>query len=358
MTDETMFTAKVADGFTTESPIRAFTDFKATGTYAIGKGFRPSLAHLGSYLHALEVRERWQMVQILMPDNEAGDPTIIFHKVMPPMVAYHIPRMDRGFVPTKDLQREHRATMSQVFGEPYTGNDDLFVEHAADWFKVDLDTLKEQYNRNREGLKTARGDLLARCPCIFPATPPEIERCVEAYDPYKGVADFIRANGSEFKKALLDDAPIARGTVSFAKVSGQEPDDPIHPKHYDGVACCEIIDHMPFNVGVAGKYIWRLGEKDEIAQEIGKLIFYLKRQIDIEVNRKCDDHPFGAVYGFSDPKGAQWFKDLAKVRINARFGDNDLDVSRATAMTALVYYTTSGSVRFLENAIAEMEAIL
>lgn len=82
MTDDNrLISAKAADNFTTESPVRAFTDFQVSGHYAIGKGFRPSLAHLARYLDAMETREGWRLVQIILPDDDAGDPTILFHKV-------------------------------------------------------------------------------------------------------------------------------------------------------------------------------------------------------------------------------------------------------------------------------------
>lgn len=70
------------DGFTNESPIRAFTDFTVHGAYAIGKGFRPSLAHLTAYLDAMQAKEGWSLVQII----EATAPTMIFRKQLPPIV--------------------------------------------------------------------------------------------------------------------------------------------------------------------------------------------------------------------------------------------------------------------------------
>lgn len=77
---ENLITAKAADGFSTESPIRAFTEFQVSGTIAIGKGFRPSLAHLSRYLDAMENKEGWKLVQIILPRDSDGDPTILFRK--------------------------------------------------------------------------------------------------------------------------------------------------------------------------------------------------------------------------------------------------------------------------------------
>lgn len=77
---DSLISPKQPDGFKTESPIRAFTDFQIAGQYAIGKGFRPSMAHLSRYLDAMEAKEGWMLVQIILPDNDAADPTIIFHR--------------------------------------------------------------------------------------------------------------------------------------------------------------------------------------------------------------------------------------------------------------------------------------
>lgn len=79
---DSLISPKQPDGFKTESPIRAFTDFQVSGQYAIGKGFRPSMAHLSRYLDAMEAKEGWALVQIILPDNDAADPTILFRKTV------------------------------------------------------------------------------------------------------------------------------------------------------------------------------------------------------------------------------------------------------------------------------------
>lgn len=78
MSDETLIAAKAVDGFKSESPIRAFTEFRVSGTWAIGKGFRPSLAHLHTYLDAMQNKEGWHLVQML--HGESFDPTLIFQR--------------------------------------------------------------------------------------------------------------------------------------------------------------------------------------------------------------------------------------------------------------------------------------
>jgi len=255
MTDK-LIAPKATDGFTTESPIRAFTDFKVNGRYAIGKGFRPSMAHLGAYLDAMEGREGWKLVQVIMPDNEAGDPTMLFNRVS--RVVYS----QACLPPIEDIGRE---------------------------------MLREAKTTDR---KTGKA--------------PELGM------PYG--------------------------------------DDPIHPKHYDGTACCEIIDHMPANVGLATKYIWRLGEKDPIAQEIGKLIFYLERQIEIEDAR---GGPWTASFGFESMQASGRYLRHSRDLVNARVADGTPHaVYRATALHALVNYTVTGKRNLLVNAIEEMRLIL
>lgn len=260
MTDESLIAPKNPDGFTTESPIRAFTDFQVNGLYAIGKGFRPSLAHMTAYMSAMETKEGWQLVQVILPRDNDGEPTMLFRKVVPPMYI-----MQTGELPE----------------------------------------------------------------------------------------DFYKTFGEQIRGMLTEGKRTIGKSPALAMPYG---DDPIHPKHYDGVACCEIIDHMPTNVGLAGKYIWRLGEKDPIAQEIGKLIFYLKRQLDLEAVQGALG--FQAKLGMNGYDASILYQEHCRARINGRFGNSDFDVHRATAMTALVHYTTGRKVKFLENAIEEMGYIL
>ena len=75
---ETLHTDPAPDQFKHESPIRAFTDWKESGDYALGKGFRPSLAHLVVYLDAMQTKEGWSLVQIL--EAATGSPSFLFRK--------------------------------------------------------------------------------------------------------------------------------------------------------------------------------------------------------------------------------------------------------------------------------------
>lgn len=64
-----------------------------------------------------------------------------------------------------------------------------------------------------------------------------------------------------------------------------------HPKHYNlnpgkclkcsrPFECIDVIEHMPFNIGNAWKYTWRMGLKsDNAIEELEKAVWYLKREI-------------------------------------------------------------------------------
>lgn len=76
---ETLYADPKADQFQHESPIRAFTDWQVAGSYAIGRGFRPSLAHTVTYLDAMERKEGWALVQVL--EAATGAPSFLFRRV-------------------------------------------------------------------------------------------------------------------------------------------------------------------------------------------------------------------------------------------------------------------------------------
>lgn len=57
-----------------------------------------------------------------------------------------------------------------------------------------------------------------------------------------------------------------------------------HPKHYNehpsGVEAIDIIEHMPFNIGTAMKYLWRAGLKPNqpMEQDLDKALWYINRE--------------------------------------------------------------------------------
>lgn len=58
-----------------------------------------------------------------------------------------------------------------------------------------------------------------------------------------------------------------------------------HPQHYNshpaGIECIDVIEHFPFNLGTAMKYLWRAGLKPGVDTEIDlqKAIWYIEREI-------------------------------------------------------------------------------
>lgn len=55
-----------------------------------------------------------------------------------------------------------------------------------------------------------------------------------------------------------------------------------HPAHYtshpSGVECIRIVEHMPYNIGVAISYLWREGHKNGI-EDLKKSIWHIRREI-------------------------------------------------------------------------------
>jgi hypothetical protein len=123
----------------------------------------------------------------------------------------------------------------------------------------------------------------------------------------------------------------------MADVQPNVGNDPINPAYYAGTACAEIIEHMPTNVGIAVKYAWRLGEKDSEAQEAGKAIWYLNRQVDhAPAFRKPD---------------ALWFRLFASHRIINRAQEGKIDLRRSEFIGECVEYTVTGDRRHLDRAV-------
>lgn len=57
-----------------------------------------------------------------------------------------------------------------------------------------------------------------------------------------------------------------------------------HPDHYNaspsGVEAIDVIEHMPFNVGNAMKYLWRAGHKGKLIEDLEKAQWYVAREIE------------------------------------------------------------------------------
>jgi hypothetical protein len=55
-----------------------------------------------------------------------------------------------------------------------------------------------------------------------------------------------------------------------------------HPKHYNshpaGIECIDVVEHLPFNVGNAIKYLWRADHKNGL-EDLRKAAWYVQREI-------------------------------------------------------------------------------
>lgn len=56
-------------------------------------------------------------------------------------------------------------------------------------------------------------------------------------------------------------------------------------EHYNkspsGVECIDIIEHMPFNIGTAMKYLWRCDHKHpDPIQDLQKAAYYIQHEIE------------------------------------------------------------------------------
>ena len=63
-----------------------------------------------------------------------------------------------------------------------------------------------------------------------------------------------------------------------------------HPKHYNnspsGVECITVVEHMPFNIGNAIKYLWRCDDKDNPLEDLQKAKWYVDREIDRRITQQ------------------------------------------------------------------------
>lgn len=77
------------------------------------------------------------------------------------------------------------------------------------------------------------------------------------------------------------------GHVAPPAAEADAPDMVNHPPHYTshpaGVECIDVVEHMPYNVGAAMKYLWREGLKGDGAaqvEDLRKAAWYATREAD------------------------------------------------------------------------------
>lgn len=76
----------------------------------------------------------------------------------------------------------------------------------------------------------------------------------------------------------------------------QERDLVNHPPHYNShpakIECIDVVEHLPFNVGNAIKYLWRAPHKSKGTststelQDYEKAIWYIQREIQRRTKEK------------------------------------------------------------------------
>ncbi len=54
---------------------------------------------------------------------------------------------------------------------------------------------------------------------------------------------------------------------------------PHYTSHPSGVECIDVVEHLPFNVGNAIKYLWRAGLKGDAIEDLRKAAWYVDREI-------------------------------------------------------------------------------
>jgi len=286
--DDNLISPKHTDGFTTESPIRAFTEFKVAGTVAIGKGFRPSLAHLHTYLDAMERKEGWRFVQILLPETDAGDPTVLFHQV-PPMVL-NVPGLKAAEGRAEDLYAKvvaalgsdaidptaiRRPRMVPELGVAYGLADDHGAPHDVPLLVL----VRSNFDRQHEVsaiYQDGRWFIITRMDGDQIDTEPM----------NGGPLAWREKAGDEwtYTHITLGTIDVLANRINVPRYTGPKSivtpiDDPVNPKHYRGTRCAEIGELLSANSYQVLKYNWRLGEKDDPCVEIGKSLWYLDREV-------------------------------------------------------------------------------
>lgn len=397
MPDESLIAAAEPDRFTHESPIRAFTEFRVAGTWAIGKGFRPSLAHMHTYLDAMQHKEGWHLVQML--DGGSLDPTLIFQRDR--IMSFTVPERpavntledvdawlkDMGFAliqlpdGTIRYEPERKIGKHPALAAPYGGqtwmqhgsDEEIPREHrmAAAEYVIGralnakgsghaVEAVVRDFKKRFMSTKTTQVSHTTLAQQLhFLMNGVEIVRIKQLIDGFREEHRLgFREPYKDFAASVLD-TPEGKAAVTNAALSvyiktPNVGDDPINPAYYDGTACAEIIEHMPTNVGITAKYIWRLGEKDAEKQECGKAAWYLKREL--AMLDETVDHGHGrAKFGFASPSDCAWYRKYADERINAAQKGGKLTTWRATAMSALVSYTITGEASFLHTVIGFLE---
>lgn len=294
MTD-TLHQEPERDQFKSESPIRAFTNWTVQGRYALGKGFRPSLAHVIPYLNAMETKEGWQIVQVLEADTQT--PSFLFRQsyVVPDDVLIERLRGDEVLKQqVRDLlcpvMPEIAERTYEVRGKITLDDVDAFLKEQGlvlaacpdgvfRMYKAESDRPEtyamEYFTRDQDGnvsmTRAAFDDMpdwVTEALPNFGIEPPYI-RNREGFEEAATKMDAMRERAEADFSDDVD--PASRDPLPPVEAIG---DDPINPKHYAGRECADIGERLSANGYQILKYCWRLGKKDDPCQELGKALWY------------------------------------------------------------------------------------
>jgi len=71
--------------------------------------------------------------------------------------------------------------------------------------------------------------------------------------------------------------------MSLAEQASVPKEEVHHPDHYNaspsGIEAIDVLEHLPFNVGTAMKYLWRCDEKGNATQDLEKAMWYVSREL-------------------------------------------------------------------------------
>lgn len=90
----------------------------------------------------------------------------------------------------------------------------------------------------------------------------------------------VPESDSAVPTAGSSDSPSPNSSGSSVTCTTSQVD---HPSHYNqngsGIECIDVVEHMPFNIGNAIKYLWRADHKGKDIEDLQKAVWYIQREI-------------------------------------------------------------------------------
>lgn len=302
------------DQFRSESPIRAFTEWQVQGLYALGKGFRPSLQHVVTYLHAMESKEGWRLVQILEVASQT--PSFLFRQHQPPSDEELVLRLG------DDGLRQQVLNLLGEQEEPYIRNREGFeeagqkIEQAVKW-SADLDNKPQAddpihvpVDLHEEALRF----IADKCGMDADRLVTDFMLYFKKRNQPNQVSHRTFYQQVQFLLSSANPRSLMQLIQEFLD-SKQSADDPVNPKHYNGRACADLGERLSANGYQVLKYCWRLGKKDDPCQELGKAVWYgeseLKLLVCMEGQGLTDRHMMPNLWGINHEgdNGRQFLED-------------------------------------------------